>query len=95
MKVGVIDCSVAPVRVNRAAGMLATDGLSLPGVGNFADCARLLHEGGWTTALRDAVQGYKRPLQGVCVGMRLLAIRVDNQRAVDAVCQALVPVGAR
>ena len=88
MKVGVIDYGVgnlgsvlraleelrvAPVLVNRAADMHATDCLILPGVGNFADCARLLDHGGWTTALRDEVQGYKRPLLGVCVGMQLLA----------------------
>jgi len=90
MKVGVIDYGVgnlgsvlraleelrvAPVLVNRAADMHATDCLILPGVGNFADCARLLEEGGWTTALRDEVQGYQRPLLGVCVGMQLLADR--------------------
>lgn len=88
MKVGVIDYGVgnlgsvlraleelrvAPVLVNRATDMHATDCLILPGVGNFADCARLLHDGGWTTALRDEVQGYNRPLLGVCVGMQLLA----------------------
>lgn len=88
MKVGVIDYGVgnlgsvlraleelrvAPVLVNRAADMHATDCLILPGVGNFADCARLLDDGGWTTALRDEVQGYQRPLLGVCVGMQLLA----------------------
>lgn len=88
MKVGVIDYGVgnlgsvlrsleelrvAPVLVNRAADMHATDCLILPGVGNFADCARLLDDGGWTTALRDEVQGYSRPLLGVCVGMQLLA----------------------
>lgn len=88
MKVGVIDYGVgnlgsvlralealrvAPVLVNRATDMHATDCLILPGVGNFADCARLLDEGGWTTALRDEVLGYKRPLLGVCVGMQLLA----------------------
>ena len=88
MKVGVIDYGVgnlgsvlraleelrvAPVLVNRAADMHATDCLNLPGVGNFADCARLLDHGGWTTALRDEVQGYQRPLLGVCVGMQLLA----------------------
>lgn len=88
MKVGVIDYGVgnlgsvlraleelrvAPVLVNRAADMHATDCLILPGVGNFADCARLLDQGGWTTALRDEVQGYQRPLLGVCVGMQLLA----------------------
>jgi glutamine amidotransferase len=88
MKIGVIDYGVgnlgsvlraleelrvAPVLVNRAADMHATDCLILPGVGNFADCARLLDAGGWTAALRDEVQGYKRPLLGVCVGMQLLA----------------------
>ena len=88
MKVGVIDYGVgnlgsvlraleelrvAPVLVDRAADMHATDCLILPGVGNFADCARLLDAGGWTSALRDEVLGYKRPLLGVCVGMQLLA----------------------
>lgn len=88
MKVGVIDygvgnlgsvlraleeLGVAPVLVNRAAEMHATDCLILPGVGNFADCARLLNEGGWNTALREEVFGYKKPLLGICVGMQLLA----------------------
>lgn len=88
MKVGVIDYGVGnlgsvlraldelrvtPVLVNRAIDMHATDCLILPGVGNFADCARLLHSGGWITALNDEIQGYGRPLLGVCVGMQLLA----------------------
>lgn len=88
MKVGVIDYGVgnlgsvlqalqelrvAPVLINRAADMHKTDCLILPGVGNFADCARLLAEGDWTAALHDEVHGYQRPLLGVCVGMQLLA----------------------
>lgn len=88
MKVGVIDYGVGnlgsvlraleelrvtPVLVNRAVDMHAADCLILPGVGNFADCARLLDAGGWPTALRDEVLGYGRPLLGVCVGMQLLA----------------------
>jgi glutamine amidotransferase len=88
MRVGVIDYGVgnlgsvlraleemrvAPVLVTRAADMHATDCLILPGVGNFADCARLLDAGNWRTALRDEVLGYSRPLLGVCVGMQLLA----------------------
>ncbi|WP_137890890.1 imidazole glycerol phosphate synthase subunit HisH [Ramlibacter sp. 2FC] len=88
MRVGVIDYGVgnlgsvlraleelrvAPVLVNRALDLHAVDCLILPGVGNFADCARLLEAGGWPTALRDEVLGYGRPLLGVCVGMQLLA----------------------
>ena len=80
MKVGVIDYGVGnlgsvlraleelrvtPVLVNRATDMHATDCLILPGVGNFADCVRMLDDGGWTTALHDEVLGYKRPLLGV------------------------------
>jgi glutamine amidotransferase len=88
MKVGVIDYGVGnlgsvlsalevlrvkPVLVDRASDVHATDRLILPGVGNFADCVRLLDAGGWITALRDEVQGYEQPLLGVCVGMQLLA----------------------
>jgi glutamine amidotransferase len=64
---------VAPVLITRAIDMHATDTLILPGVGNFADCARLLNEGGWSQALRDEVGGGHKPLLGLCVGMQLLA----------------------
>lgn len=88
MKVGVIDYGVGnlgsvlrsleelkvqPVLVNRAVDLHASDCLILPGVGNFADCVRLLSAGGWQSALLDEVRGHDRPLLGVCVGMQLLA----------------------
>lgn len=88
MRVGVIDYGVgnlgsvlraleelrvAPVLVNRALDMHAADCLILPGVGNFADCASLLQAGGWVDALHQEVNGYGRPLLGICVGMQLLA----------------------
>lgn len=88
MRIGVIDYGVgnlgsvlraleelrvAPVLVHRAVDLHGVDCLVLPGVGNFADCARLLRAGGWTEALRDEVLGYDRPLLGICVGMQLLA----------------------
>ncbi len=88
MKVGVIDYGVGnlgsvlrsleelkvqPVLVNRALDLHTNDCLILPGVGNFADCVRLLSAGGWQSALLDEVRGYGRPLLGVCVGMQLLA----------------------
>jgi imidazole glycerol-phosphate synthase subunit HisH len=64
---------VAPVLITRAIDMHATDSLILPGVGNFADCARLLDEGGWISALQEEVLGAQKPILGVCVGMQLLA----------------------
>lgn len=88
MKVGVIDYGVGnlgsvvralevlrvtPLLVNRASDMHAADCLILPGVGNFADCVRMLEAGQWITALKEEVVGYNKPLLGVCVGMQLLA----------------------
>ncbi len=88
MKVGVIDYGVGnlgsvmraleelrvvPILVTRAMDMHAMDSLILPGVGNFSDCVRLLHEGGWFQGLQDEVRGEQKPLLGVCVGMQLLA----------------------
>ena len=88
MRVGIIDYGVGnlgsvmraleelrvtPILITRTIDMHAMDRLILPGVGNFADCARLLDEGGWSQALRDEVQGAQKPLLGVCVGMQLLA----------------------
>lgn len=88
MRVGVIDygvgnlgsvlrsleeLSVTPVLIDRAVDMHAADCLILPGVGNFADCIRLLKSGGFSEALRQEVNGFGRPLLGICVGMQMLA----------------------
>lgn len=88
MKVGVLDYGVgnlgsvvqalqelrvATTLITRAMDMHGMDSLILPGVGNFADCAKVLEEGGWFAALREEVQGAGKPLLGVCVGMQLLA----------------------
>jgi glutamine amidotransferase len=62
-----------PMLISRASELHTADSLILPGVGNFADCARLLEVDGWTSALRDEVLGNQRRLLGVCVGMQLLA----------------------
>ncbi len=64
---------VTPILVTRAIDMHAVDSLILPGVGNFADCAKLLDDNGWIQALRDEVQVGGKPLLGICLGMQLLA----------------------
>lgn len=76
---------VSPVLVSHATDMHATDCLILPGVGNFADCARLLNADGWVVALHDEVLGYGRPLLGVCVGMQLLADS-STEGAIEGQC---------
>jgi glutamine amidotransferase len=88
MRVGVIDYGVGnlgsvmraleelrvtPVLITRSIDMHTVDSLILPGVGNFAECARLLDERGWAQALRDEVQVAGKPLLGICLGMQLLA----------------------
>jgi len=65
--------SAEPVLISRPVDMHTTDCLILPGVGNYADCARMLNDGGWINALREQVLVYGRPLLGICVGMQLLA----------------------
>jgi imidazole glycerol-phosphate synthase subunit HisH len=88
MKVGVLDYGVGnlgsvmraleelrvtPILIDRALDMHIADCLILPGVGSFTDCKKLLDKGGWTSALKDEVAGYSKPLLGICLGMQLLA----------------------
>ena len=60
------------VTVSRSASELAAcDRLVLPGVGAFADAARLLRETGMADfVLSEAAAG--KPLLGICLGMQLL-----------------------
>ena len=88
MRVGVIDYGVGnfgsvmraleelhvtPVLITKSIDMHIADSFILPGVGNFADCAKLLDDGGWMQALRQEVLGESKPLLGICLGMQLLA----------------------
>ena len=47
------------------------DKLILPGVGAFADAARLLRESGLDTVIKEQVAGGKE-IMGICLGMQLL-----------------------
>lgn len=88
MKVGIIDFGVGnlgsiaraleqlrafPIIVDRALDIHGKDALILPGVGNFTECMDILQKGGWVDAIKEEVEGYNRPLLGICLGMQLLA----------------------
>ena len=49
----------------------AADKLILPGVGAFADAARLLRESGLDSVIKEQVEGGKQ-IMGICLGMQLL-----------------------
>ncbi len=49
----------------------AAQAVVLPGVGNFGDGAKNLHELGFDTAIKSAVTSGK-PFMGICLGMQLL-----------------------
>lgn len=88
MKVGILDYGVGnlgsvlraleelratPLLIDRAIDAHHADALILPGVGGFAECKQLLDKGGWSSAIREEVLAYKKPLLGICLGMQLLA----------------------
>lgn len=49
----------------------AADKLVLPGVGNFGDGVRALHERGFVEPLKRRVRGNK-PFLGICLGLQML-----------------------
>ncbi len=67
------DLGATPIVIDKPQDLHLADSLVLPGVGNFADCARILDGAGWMTALHEEVIGRKRPLLGICLGMQMLA----------------------
>lgn len=87
MKVGIIDygvgnfasvmraleeIQVTSILIKHPDDIKIVDKLILPGVGNFADCANMLAEGGWIDVLRKEVYEKDKPLLGICLGMQLL-----------------------
>jgi len=53
-----------------------SDRVVLPGVGAYADCKRgLLAIDGMAEAIREHVDGTRKPFFGICVGMQLMASR--------------------
>lgn len=88
MKVGVLDYGVGnlgsvlraleelrvtPLLIDRAIDAHHADALILPGVGGFSECKEILDKGGWSDAICEEVQVFKKPLLGICLGMQLLA----------------------
>ena len=67
------ELKVKPVLVDRAVDLHLSDSLILPGVGNFAECAKILESGGWNNSILEEVNEKKKPILGICLGMQLLA----------------------
>ena len=74
---------IKSVVVNRAVDTHNNDALILPGVGSFAECKKILDNGGWSEAIREEVLAYEKPLLGICLGMQLLADFGEEGSSVD------------
>lgn len=64
-----IPCVLAEDR----ATLAAADRIILPGVGAFDHAMQRLKASGLFETLEEAVQGHRKPVLGVCVGMQMLA----------------------
>ena len=53
--------------------LLQSDGLILPGVGAFSECANKLRKNGLSDILTELVIFKKKPILGICVGMQVMA----------------------
>lgn len=67
-----LECTGVTVRViSDPSGLEDADGLVVPGVGSFGDCARHLQQTGLLEAIRAWVQE-DRPYLGICLGYQIL-----------------------
>ena len=67
------ELKVKPVLVDRPEDLHSVDSIILPGVGNFAECAKILEKDGWSKVLLEEVTQREKPILGICLGMQLLA----------------------
>ena len=67
------ELKVKPVLVDRPEDLNSVDSIILPGVGNFAECAKILEKDGWSKVLLEEVNQREKPILGICLGMQLLA----------------------
>ena len=67
------ELKVKPILVDRPVDLHSADTIILPGVGNFAECAKILENDGWDKVLLEEVNEREKPILGICLGMQLLA----------------------
>jgi imidazole glycerol-phosphate synthase subunit HisH len=67
------ELKVKPILVDRPVDIYSADSIILPGVGNFAECAKILEKDGWSKVLLEEVVQREKPILGICLGMQLLA----------------------
>ena len=63
---------VEAIITNSLSKIVEADKLVLPGVGAFPDCMKNLKEAGLIDVLREQVVEKKKPLLGICLGMKAL-----------------------
>lgn len=63
---------VIPNLITSPSQLDSSNGLILPGVGNFSECMKRLSDGGWPSAIQQSVAS-GQPILGICLGMQLLA----------------------
>jgi glutamine amidotransferase len=82
------------VVLERPQQMVGCEKIVLPGVGNFADGMRQLHERSYVPAIHDFI-ATGRPLLGVCLGMQLLLTDSTEDAGADGPTRGLDAVPGR
>jgi len=60
------------VESNNLEAISYSDGIILPGVGNFKMAMKILEDSGISNVLKDAVINQQIPILGICLGMQLM-----------------------
>jgi len=66
------------VVANTKQKLREADGLILPGVGAFGECAKKINKNGLSDILTNLAVNQSKPILGICIGMQLMANSSDE-----------------